>query len=182
MASFTITAPLPPQQMYLTMRQVLDGKVQHETPTGRIDATIRDFGTYQISAELLVPADPDLPSKLYVEAHGGDKMEAGCKRVLEKLAKSFAKSAPTKAGITWEDVEWAGDDWESRPQVICQHCQVKGRVAVKTESQKQGVSGGKATGALLTGGISLLATGLSRAGDVTSAKCRNCGMTWYLKG
>lgn len=43
---------------------------------------------------------------------------------------------------------------------------------------KAGVSGGKATAALLTGGFSLLAMGLSRKQRVTEAWCSNCQSTW----
>ena len=45
---------------------------------------------------------------------------------------------------------------------------------------KKGISGGKATGAVLTGGLSLLATGLSRKEMVREAYCYNCKMTWQL--
>jgi hypothetical protein len=45
-------------------------------------------------------------------------------------------------------------------------------------SRKAGISGGKATGAILTGGLSLLATGLSRKERLTEAHCDNCGSTW----
>jgi hypothetical protein len=43
---------------------------------------------------------------------------------------------------------------------------------------KAGISGGKATGAILTGGLSLLATGLSRKHAATEANCGNCGSRW----
>ncbi len=43
---------------------------------------------------------------------------------------------------------------------------------------KRGVSGGKATGALITGGLSIFATGLSRKQDVVEARCSNRGMSW----
>jgi hypothetical protein len=43
------------------------------------------------------------------------------------------------------------------PAMICPHCQCKGSVRVKRVQEKAGVSGGKATAALLTGGLSLLA-------------------------
>jgi len=38
---------------------------------------------------------------------------------------------------------------------------------MKSVKAKQGISGGKATGAILTGGVSLLATGLSRKANLT---------------
>ena len=65
-------------------------------------------------------------------------------------------------------------------QMICPHCQERGKVHTKRITQKKGISGGKATGAILTGGISLLATGLSRKENTTEAFCRNCSSTWYF--
>ena len=44
--------------------------------------------------------------------------------------------------------------------------------------KKVGISGGKATAALLTAGISTLATGLSRKEKLTQAHCENCDSTW----
>jgi hypothetical protein len=64
------------------------------------------------------------------------------------------------------------------PRMVCPHCQTKGTVRAKTIQRKAGISGGKATAAALTGGISLLATGLSRKERVTQAHCDNCGSTW----
>jgi len=64
------------------------------------------------------------------------------------------------------------------PALICPHCQVKGHVHAQRVDRKRGVSGGKATGALLTGGFSLLLTGLSRKESVTQAHCDSCNSTW----
>lgn len=64
------------------------------------------------------------------------------------------------------------------PVLICPHCQEKGNVRTKHVTQKKGVSGGKAAAAVLTGGISVLATGLSRKGQATEAYCGNCESKW----
>jgi hypothetical protein len=63
-------------------------------------------------------------------------------------------------------------------QIVCPHCQVRGHVTTRQVRAKKGVSGGKATGAVLTGGVSLLATGLSRKENQTEMHCGNCNMTW----
>jgi hypothetical protein len=63
-------------------------------------------------------------------------------------------------------------------QMICPHCQTKGNVFTEQTKMKQGISGGKATGAVLTAGISILATGLSRKQKVTKARCKNCNAEW----
>lgn len=66
------------------------------------------------------------------------------------------------------------------PQMVCPHCQEKGNVHTKQVKQKAGISGGKVTGALLTGGLSILGTGLSRKVKVTEAHCTNCNSTWHF--
>ena len=66
------------------------------------------------------------------------------------------------------------------PEIICPHCQKKGSVRIKNVIRKKGISGAKATGALLTGGISLLATGLSRKVGETQAYCERCQSIWFF--
>ena len=46
--------------------------------------------------------------------------------------------------------------------------------------KKTGMSGGKTAAGLLTVGISLLATGLSRKELTTRAHCSNCGNSWVF--
>jgi hypothetical protein len=64
--------------------------------------------------------------------------------------------------------------------IVCPHCHVGGRVTARQVKRKRGISGGKATGAVLTGGVSMLATGLSRKEAATEMKCDNCGVTWHV--
>jgi ribosomal protein S27E len=66
------------------------------------------------------------------------------------------------------------------PKVKCAHCGKTGDVDTKRIKQKKGISGGKATAAVFTAGISLLGTGLSRKEEVTEARCKNCGVTWIM--
>lgn len=63
-------------------------------------------------------------------------------------------------------------------KMLCPHCSTRGHVQTKKETRKAGVSGGKATGALLTAGLSLFVTGLSRKETVTAAYCGNCEAEW----
>jgi hypothetical protein len=69
---------------------------------------------------------------------------------------------------------------ELNPLLFCPHCQTTGFVRAKPIVQKQGISGAKATGAVLTGGVSMLATGLSRKENRTQAHCDKCGSTWIF--
>lgn len=73
----------------------------------------------------------------------------------------------------------AEDRRKAQARIICQHCQKTGSVTVRHVQQKQGVSGGKATSAILTGGVSLFAVGLSKKGWVNELTCSSCGMTWH---
>lgn len=66
------------------------------------------------------------------------------------------------------------------PHMVCPHCNATGSIRTKKTTQKKGVSGGKATAALLTGGVSLLATGLSRKENNTQAHCTKCQNTWFF--
>lgn len=65
-----------------------------------------------------------------------------------------------------------------RPGIVCQYCLCAGAIRARRITVKDGISGGKATGAILTGGISLFATGLSRERKVWELSCHNCGMTY----
>lgn len=65
-------------------------------------------------------------------------------------------------------------------KIICPHCKVKGKVKTEYAKKKDGLSGGKILGGLITGGWSLLGTGLSRKHKVTKAHCKNCGAKWIL--
>jgi hypothetical protein len=64
--------------------------------------------------------------------------------------------------------------------MICPHCQTKGQVRTISITQKKGVSGGKATAALMTCGVSMLAVGLSRKEEATQAHCDACNNTWVF--
>lgn len=64
--------------------------------------------------------------------------------------------------------------------LVCPHCNTRGRVTTRRVKQKKGLSGGKATAAVLTGGLSILGTGLSRKEELTEARCANCGAVWHF--
>ena len=65
--------------------------------------------------------------------------------------------------------------------LVCPHCHVKGKVSTSSVKKSKGISGGKAAGALLTGGLSMFVTGgLSREERLTQAKCGACGSKWIF--
>lgn len=63
-------------------------------------------------------------------------------------------------------------------QIECPYCHSSGTVVVQQVKKKKGVSTGKATAALLTGGISLIGTGLAKKAIVSQLTCASCNMTW----
>jgi hypothetical protein len=65
-------------------------------------------------------------------------------------------------------------------EVVCLHCQSRGFVRTKTGRRKFGISGAKATGAVLTGRLWILVTGLSHTELVTDAHCSKCGIGWTI--
>lgn len=67
-----------------------------------------------------------------------------------------------------------------RPALICPHCRTAGRVVVGIDQRKAGVSAGKVAGALVTSGVSLAATGVSRRQRVQTCRCGACGMSWVV--
>lgn len=67
---------------------------------------------------------------------------------------------------------------ERQARLVCRHCRAVGQVTSQVVRRKRGISGGKATGAVLTAGVSMLATGLSRKQTVTHMTCSSCGTGW----
>jgi len=67
---------------------------------------------------------------------------------------------------------------EINSMLVCPHCGTKGAVRTMSLQRKRGISGGKVMVGILTGGISLLGTGLSRKEWVTHAHCDACSSTW----
>ena len=102
----------------------------------------------------------------------------------EQKAKRQVRKTPEEIQA-WREVQRAARTPQSSAstgasQIVCPMCQERGYVRCKTVKTKKGISGGKATGAILTGGFSLLATGLSRKTKVTEAFCSNCRSTWQF--
>ena len=62
-----------------------------------------------------------------------------------------------------------------RPEMVCPHCQVKGKVLAKPNKNNSGVGGGKAID-----GVSPVATGQSIKYNLTEAYCDNCFSEWHF--
>jgi len=67
---------------------------------------------------------------------------------------------------------------EVNRNLACPYCQTKGMILVKPMKIKSGISGAKAGGGLMTGGISLLITGISSKKSANQAHCKKCSTTW----
>lgn len=66
------------------------------------------------------------------------------------------------------------------PDMICPHCKTKGQINTKKVDLTKGISGGKAVAGLMTGGLSILAVGISRKESQTEARCGKCGNVWHF--
>ena len=72
----------------------------------------------------------------------------------------------------------AADANKTADKIVCPHCQTRGHVTVKLVTRSAGISGGKAAGAVMTGGLSVGATGLSKNVPTRELTCGNCKMKW----
>jgi len=89
------------------------------------------------------------------------------------------KAQPITKMMTFAEIDHNSALWGKRnPAITCPQCHKRGYVWTKQVKRKKGISGGKATGALLTVGTSLLLTGLSRKESATQAHCTYCDSTW----
>ena len=98
--------------------------------------------------------------------------------VSRRNAGSSVRRTTTRPKVNWAAAARIMRHGPLNPRVICPHCGVQGAVHVQPVSVKTGISGGKVMGGMLTGGLSLLATGLSQARRMTEAHCGNCFSTW----
>jgi hypothetical protein len=82
----------------------------------------------------------------------------------------------------WDKSRARKEDAETRlageHKIVCPQCQERGFVTTDKVIERTGIHGGKASAAILTGGVSMLATGLSNELERTKATCSNCGSTW----
>ena len=100
----------------------------------------------------------------------------------EELARQQQERADywPKREAAQREQKATSDHGSLNPWMICPHCQTKGTVRTRDVKKKKGISGAKATAALMTGGWSLFATGLSRKEKLTQAHCENCGSDWLF--
>lgn len=119
-----------------------------------------------------------MPDRILNGGQGGIEMEFMVMVILVIIG-IIAVVINDKMKITPNEEQKIIGQWGSiSTAYICPHCQTKGFVHTKPVKRKKGVSGAKATGALLTLGFSMLATGLSRKETMTQAHCENCNSTW----
>lgn len=86
--------------------------------------------------------------------------------------------ATWQTGFSPEAKRKRGELAARQARLVCPHCQTAGHVTSVVVTRKKGISGGKATGAVMTGGASMLATGLSRKEPAQRMSCSNCGTSW----
>lgn len=101
------------------------------------------------------------------------------KRLLEKKGFTVTYDREPRSPVSVRMTQHlAQNGMGFNPSVKCPHCDTVGTCTTKRTQRKKGVSGGKATAAVFTGGVSMVATGLSRKESVTVIHCRNCNVKW----
>lgn len=135
---------------------------------------------YSFQTQLVAAPAPQQPSWRFcpqcgMELHATTAFCPRCGHQIAKQAGSGKQQSPRPAiACVLDTLAWGVPN----PTLICPHCQTVGQVHTKTVSQKKGISGGKAVGAILTGGLSLFLVGLPRKEKATEAHCMNCNSTW----
>lgn len=66
------------------------------------------------------------------------------------------------------------------PHMECPHCKTVEQINTRKVDLTKGISGGKAVAGLLTGGLSILAVGISRQETKTEARCGKCNNIWHF--
>lgn len=97
---------------------------------------------------------------------------------LSQLEAHLRKREQGAQRVREQSLRWAHGPLNQ--MILCPHCGEKGHTHTKPVRAKKGISGAKATGAILTGGVSLLATGLSRKENRTKAFCESCSSAWMF--
>lgn len=69
----------------------------------------------------------------------------------------------------WIAHEQHQEENKNADKIVCPHCHTAGHIKVFNVQRKKGISGGKATGALMTGGVSMAAP--ASPASRTSATC-----------
>jgi hypothetical protein len=67
-----------------------------------------------------------------------------------------------------------------KPHIVCPWCRRAGKVATHRVHAKVGYSAAKGVAAIMTQGVSLLFTGISKKKWVTMAKCFGCETEWKM--
>jgi len=100
----------------------------------------------------------------------------------ELIARERAESEARReeARIKSQDAKDFAAYGPINPVMVCPHCQTKGFIRTKRIEKKGGVSGTKAAGAVLTGGLSVVVTGLSSVDTLTQSHCDHCSNTWVF--
>lgn len=101
------------------------------------------------------------------------------------LALYNLDAAVSVVGVAWGLVIASRRGQEQRSQIAraskmtCQHCRTSGSISAKPVTVKDGISGGRAAAGVVTGGASVLVTGLSQRKNQLRYVCGTCGGSWH---
>jgi hypothetical protein len=147
-----------------------------------VDVPPRRDTSSRPDTEIMLPTPTEKPPAWHRTVEGGRwrcaaHNEPNCSLCMRLSPPSWSDET---GGSPVPDEYLASMDQSEPAQIICPHCHVAGGVTTTQVKVKKGISGGKATAAVLTVGFSMLATGLSRKERATNLKCSHCGMNWQV--
>lgn len=65
-------------------------------------------------------------------------------------------------------------------EIVCQHCQTKGRVTARPFKKKGRLTATRLLGTALTMGGSTVVTGVRKGSRAYKMTCGNCGISWEV--
>ena len=92
---------------------------------------------------------------------------------------AFCSSCGAKAGDVPATVQASATPVQTG-RANCQYCNGVGTVVVQQMKRKKGVSPGKIAGAVVTGGISLVGTGVAKKVWMNQLTCTAWQMRWFV--
>lgn len=119
--------------------------------------------------------DEDISYKKMIDKNLKSEIAGGAKSEVKSNEASVLKNAFKNVGKYLDKKE--EEHRRAQASIICPFCQTKGTVTTKNKNDTSGV---KATGAVLTLGMSVMLTGLHKHSTRIEAHCSQCKTTWDM--
>ena len=157
--------------------RINQAKVSEEKLKSRAKNTEKIIAKEKIAEEKRIKRiiDEDISYKKMISKNVKSEIDEDAKSEMKSNDASVLKNAfkNTKKFLDEKDAEKS----RAMASIICPFCQTKGTVTTKDKNDTSGV---KATGAVLTLGMSVLLTGLHKHSTRIEAHCSQCKTNWDM--